>query len=324
MIANSIRITSPTGSYAIVHPFGARLIELWSPNIHGELVNVVLGYKEIDTYRAFPEDLIGASVGRVAGRIKNGHFEKSEFLADLDTNDSGHHLHGGGKHALDRVEWAVTFQTESEITFTYTCPADTNGYPGNLTVKATFGLSEHSTLSVSYSATTDASCPVNLTHHSYWNLSGNNAEDLGSHWLRISSDEYVETVANIPTGKVLPTTTTDLDFSDFTQLDSHNWRELDHLYLLTGDSSQITLLHENSGIQLDVITMEPAVQIYAGKFLPSNATTGESRVGPGRGIAIEPQHVNELLHGHEKTHTAVLHPGEIYLNKILYRLSLTN
>lgn len=321
MSADSIRIASPTGSYAIVHPFGARVLELWVPNAQDVLVNVVIGYSDIDNYRSFPEDLVGATVGRVAGRVKNGHFKEHEFLLDLETNDSGHHLHGGGKNALDRVEWSVTFQTESDVTFTYTCPAGTNGYPGNLAVNATYSLSERSTLAVSYSATTDAACPVNLTHHSYWNLSGDSVETIGSHLLKISSAEYVETIANIPTGNVLPTANTNLDFSFSTQLESRNWLELDHLFLLTGDSPQVTLMHELSGIQLEVFAMEPAVQIYAGKFLPSSATTGDTNVGPGRGIAIEPQHVNEALQGHENSHTPVLHPGEIYLNKIWYRLT---
>jgi aldose 1-epimerase len=321
MIPDSIRIASPTGSYAIIHPFGARLLELWVPNAHHELVNVALGYADIDTYKAFPEDLIGATVGRIAGRVNKGHFEENNFAVNLEQNDSGHHLHGGGNNALDRVVWTVTFQTEADVTFTYTCPAGTNGYPGNLRVNATYSLSEHSTLAVAYSATSDAACPLNLTHHSYWNLSGNNAETIGSHLLRVSSDEYLETIANTPTGKVLPTVNTELDFSEFSKLDTRNWLELDHLFLLTGNSPQITLKHVMTGIQLDVITMEPAVQIYAGKFLPTNAMTGDALVGPGRGIAIEPQHVNERLSGRETTHTALLLPGEIYLNKIWYRLT---
>lgn len=324
MIPESIRIASPTGSYAIVHPFGARLLQLWVPESSGALVNVVVGYSNIETYMQFPDDLIGATVGRLAGRVKEGLFVNDDVTLRLNRNHGEHHLHGGGPGALDRARWSVTTHSDSEVTLSYTCPAETNGYPGNLNLQATYAMSESSTLTVTYTATTDAPSPVNITHHSYWNLSGTRNETIGSHAVHINSHKVVDTVGNIPTGTVSSVTNTELDYGAPTTLNTRRWIDLDHLFLLENTSTHVALEHPGSGIRLEVSSKEPAVQIYAGMSLTDQRLTNKSTIGPSDGIAIEPQHVNAYLPGYTNTQSTVLQPGEIYLNQIVYRLSLSS
>lgn len=313
-----IRLRHPVGTSAVVSTYGARLVECVVPDIRGLLTNVVLGFADSEKYEEFTDDLIGATVGRLAGRVENSTFCREDFVVSLVRNSPPHHLHGGGALALDRVNWEIHEQAESEVTLTTLSVDGENGYPGNLRVHARYSLTTDMGLEVEYSATSDQKTPINLTHHSYWNLSGSQREDLSRHSLRIYSTEVLETKDLIPTGNVNSTTGSKLDYSNLTSFMHRPWKELDHSFISARPGVVAELWHPNSGITLSLITDQPILQVYAGKYLSSAVGIKGSHVGAGRGLALEPQCVNKAIIGRPELQTHLLEPGVTYTNKMKF------
>ena len=321
MKPTQITLRHPVGTSAVLSTCGARLVKLHVPDKHGILTNVVLGFSNPDHYEEFQDDLIGATVGRLAGRVENATFIRDGFTYPLTINSSPHHLHGGGEDALDRVNWEVSDQTESEVTFTHMSVNGSNGYPGNLTVTARYSLTSDMSLLIEYFATTDQTTPVNLTHHSYWNLSGANQEDLSGHVLKINALEVLDTHDLIPSGEVSSIEGTDLDYSEPSALSERPWTELDNSFISGEPGVVAELWHPGTGIRLSLTSQQPVLQVYAGKFLSPITNEDGSRVGPGLGLALEPQHVNSAISGRPELQTILLKPGMTYSNIMKFTFS---
>lgn len=310
--------------YAVFSSYGARLLELNVPDKRGHMTNVVVGFSDPDKYVEFKDDLIGATVGRLAGRVESSVFVRDDFTVSLTSNSQPHHIHGGGVEALDQVIWAVSDQSETEVTFTHISSHGINGYPGNLTVQARFSLTQDCSLLIEYSATTDCITPVNLTHHSYWNLSGTPNENLEQHYLRIAANETLETIDLFPSGEVIPVKGTDLDYSTLTPLAHRPWKELDHGFISNEPGVVAELWHPNTGIRLTLTSAQPVLQVYAGKFLGSTATLSNRAVSPGRGIALEPQCTNSSIAKRPDLQTKLLEPGMRYTNTMKFSFTIEN
>ena len=191
------------GAEACVTNWGGRLVSVMVPDRDGKLTDVVLGYDNIQQYVQFPDNNYGALIGRYGNRIANGQFQLDGQSYQLPQNNNGHCLHGGpkGYHA---VTWDARQLDGQSVELTYLSPDGEAGFPGNLKVKVIYRLTDDNAIDIQYEATTDKPTIVNLTNHSYFNLSGVPGSTITDHKIQINADTYVpvdETL--IPTGIVM-------------------------------------------------------------------------------------------------------------------------
>lgn len=304
-----IRLTTRTGVSMLVSTLGARIVELWVPDRNDVLGNVVVGMTAQQDYLERPNLYLGCTVGRVAGRIPAAHFHGGGLSLPLEPNEGQNHLHGGGHRSFDRVEWElVTSETHNSVTaeFHYLSPAGEEEYPGELSVISRYELTPQGVLTSTLIATTSASCPVNLTTHNYWNLSGVAGSTIHDHILSADIAWQVETAeGQLPTGVLLP-------ISHDLPLSAPGW---DDTFVLEG-SEHITfpaaqLSHAASGRTLQLFTTEPAIQIYTGGYLPEEQFDDTHQLTAFGGVCLEPQRINDnpLL---PQFPSIVLNPGETY------------
>ncbi len=191
--------------------YGCIITELRTPDRNGNYENIVLGFNSLDEYFDY-SSYFGAIVGRVAGRIKEGRFELDGRSYQLARNDGNNHLHGGTKGFSDLI-WDAEIIDRQSIKFTYVSADGDEGYPGKLLVSVTYSLTDENELLVSYEATTDQDTLVNLTNHTYFNLSGDLKRDITEHTLKMKSDKFLELSEDLlPTGKEVDVDGTPFDF----------------------------------------------------------------------------------------------------------------
>ncbi len=246
--------------------YGAAIYSLTVPDKKGNPTDVVL----------MPEALLdieknmnymGATVGRYANRIKNGEFTLNGVLFKLSSNENLNSLHGG-KCGFDKKIWKAS-ELKNGIEFSYFSKDGEEGYPGNLNVTIRYML-EYTSIIIEYEAKTDKDTPLNLTNHSYFNLNGHNSGTIINHKLKLNSEFYLpidETL--IPTGEILKTENTKFDLCKERDLTEH----YDHCFVLS-DNSYLkhagTLKGDISGIEMNVYTTKPGIQIYSGKAFSSD------------------------------------------------------
>jgi len=218
-------------------------------------------------------------IGRYGNRIANGKFTLDGKVYTLAQNNNGNHLHGGNK-GFDKVIWTVDDVNDSSIHLSYNSKDGEEGYPGNLKVNVVYSLTNDNGLKIDYTATTDKATPVNLTNHSYFNLSGGKDTTILDHELRLDADRFTEVNDKlIPTGQLPPVKNTPMDFTKSKKVGQdigkvkggydHNWvlNKKDSSFTLIG-----TLYHPASGRAMDIYTTQPGVQFYAGNFLDGSLT----------------------------------------------------
>src|SRR5262245_13161125 len=198
-------LTNSRGMTAKVIDYGALLTELHVPDKNGKTVDVVLGFDDLKGYLG-QHPYFGANVGRVANRIAKGKFTLDGKEYTLATNNGPNHLHGG-KKGFDKVVWKVEEAKEQgagqSVRLSYTSPEGEEGYPGTLKASVTYQLTNANELQILYQAQTDKQTPVNLAHHSYFNLTG--IGDILGHEIMIAADKYTPTDDTlIPMGKIEP------------------------------------------------------------------------------------------------------------------------
>ncbi len=280
---------SQTGLYALknkagmevcITNFGGRIVSVMVPDKNGTMQDVVLGFDSIADYINIPSDF-GASIGRYANRINQGRIVLNGDTIQLPQNNFGHCLHGGPKGWQYQVFDAKQID-ETTLELTRFSPDGDENFPGNVTAKVLFKLTEDNAIDIKYSATTDKTTIINMTNHSYFNLSGNPAQAATDHILYVNADTYTP-VDNtfMTTGEIAPVKDTPMDFTtpkavgqdianfDFDQLKNGNG--YDHNWILNtqGDITRIAakLTSPVSGITLEVYTNEPGIQVYTGNFL---------------------------------------------------------
>ena len=309
-----------------VTDYGARVLSLLVPDRSGAMADVIVGYETLDDYLACPgERFFGAAVGRVANRIGKARFTLDGKKYCLPQNDNGNTLHGGFE-GFDRVMWSVERVSESVLELSLTDPDSHEGWPGNLSVHMTYELTPEDCFKVSYSAVTDAPTLCNLTHHSFFNLTGDSSESILGHRLRIWARAYLPVDGKlIPTGQVCSVEGTPFDFRKEKAIgaDIEAAGGYDHNWCLDGTGLRrvASLCEPVSGRRMDVITDQKGLQFYSGNFFDgSYAGKGERIIGHRCALALETQAWPDSIH-HTGFPDTVLRPGETYTHTCIYRFS---
>jgi len=323
-------LTNDGGLKARLMTYGAILVSLEVPDRDGRPGDVVLGYDALDGY-VKNNPYFGAIVGRYGNRIAKGLFTLDGAAYKLATNNGENHLHGGVR-GFDKVVWAAEPIKEADavgVKFTYLSKAGEEGYPGNLACAVTYRLTNDNELKISYEATTDKSTPVNLTHHSYWNLAGQGNGDILRHELGLSADRYTPVDKGlIPTGELAPVKGTPMDFTTATAVGARMALVeggYDHNFVLsrTGEGlSPAARLHDpQSGRTMEILTTEPGIQFYSGNFL-DGAITGKSGkiYQQHSGLCLETQHFPDSPNRPNFPST-ILKPGTIYKSLTVHKFS---
>lgn len=280
------------GAELTVLDFGGTIHSLKVPSQDGSLVDVVLGYDSVEGYEQ-GDGYLGATIGRVGNRIAKGKFSLNGRDYSLYINDGENHLHGG-KVGFDRRMWKGEI-SEGRIDLSCFSPDGEEGYPGNLSVRVSFLLSEDNELRIVYEAETDANTPVSLTNHSYFNLNGGGS--VLSQLLTVSADSFLENDGGcLPTGKLLPVDGP-FDFRvekpigrDIGMADEQLLRAggYDHNYVLSSTKAA-RLRSEESGIVMTVETDLPGMQVYSSNFLTKRAGKNGSEMDKNGAICLETQ-----------------------------------
>lgn len=341
VIVDSINVESYTlknqhGMEVSIITYGGIITSLKVPNKQGEIEDVVLGYDSLAEYTK-SSPYFGALIGRFGNRIEKGKFSLDGIAYALSTNDGPNHLHGGVK-GFDKVVWdavEVKGDTTASLVLTYLSKDMEEGYPGNLNVKVTYTLDNNNVLDVSYEATTDKKTIVNLTQHSYFNLSGNFSKTILDHEITINADKFIPVDATlIPTGELKDVLSTPFDFrvdktigKDIEVENEQLKRGLgyDHCWVLNNQNEGMRLAasayHKGSGRLLEIFSDEPGIQFYTGNFLDGTLPSKQGGTYAYRtGFCLETQHYPDSPN-QENFPSVVLSPGEKYQTKTSYKFS---
>jgi len=326
----SFTLTNANGIEVTAIPYGAIITSLKTPDRSGQRGDIVLGFDSLDGYLK-EHPYFGAIVGRYGNRIAGGRFTLDGQTYTLAKNNGPNHLHGGIK-GFDKVLWEAAPIGSNGVVFSRTSADGEEGYPGNLKVRVTYTLTDKNELIVDYLATTDKATPVNLTQHSYFNLSAGKSEDILGHELTINADRYTPVDATlIPTGELASVQGTPFDFrkpvaigkridADHPQL--ANGKGYDHNWVLnrTGSGLQIAarVADPASGRTLEVRTTEPGMQFYAGNFLDGTLKGKGGQVYKRRsGFCLETQHFPDSPN-QPKFPSTTLKPGQEYRSQTVF------
>jgi aldose 1-epimerase len=339
----------PGGWKATITDFGAILTSVLVPGRDGEPpVDVVLGFDSLDGYAA-KHPYFGAICGRVANRIAAGRFELDGKRYQLAVNNEPNHLHGGAV-GFDKKLWKATPRGGEKgpaVDFEMVSPAGDEGYPGTLTVRATYTLTPDGELWVEMAATTDAPTIVNLAHHSYWNLAGHASGTVLGQDLAVAADRYLPVDAgSIPTGEFAAVAGTPFDFRPDrpgaaggrrlgeaiaalpAAADGKNPGGVDHNFLVRGwkpDGALRTaavLRDPASGRSVELLTDQPGVQVYTGNYLDGSVTGKGAAVYPKHGaVCLETQKYPDAIHhaGQADWPSVRLDPGQTYRHTMVHR-----
>lgn len=327
-------LENKNGMEVCITNFGGRIVSVMVPDKDGVMRDVVLGFDSIQDYIKFPSDF-GATIGRYANRINQGKITVDGVEYQLPRNNYGHCLHGGPKGYQYQVFDARQLSNQV-LELTYLSKDGEEGFPGNLTCKVTFSLTDDDAIDIRYSAETDRTTVVNMTNHSYFNLDGDPSKSNLDYLLTIDADAYTPVDSTfMTTGEIVSVEGTDMDFrtptavgaridNDFEQL--KNGKGYDHNWVLNtkGDVTRpcATLESPSTGIVLDVYTNEPGIQIYAGNFLDGTLTGKKGIVyGHRASVCLETQKYPDTPNKPEWP-SALLKPGEKYDSHCIYRFSV--
>jgi aldose 1-epimerase len=328
-------LVSPSGISAQLSSRGAALVALNVPDRAGKFADIVLGFDTAQEYADHSQLYFGATIGRVANRIRGASFSLGDETYRLAANNGPNHLHGGATRSFDKVNWAAEPKHSAlgpSVAFRYTSPHLEEGYPGHLDTVVTYTLTAQAELRIDYEARSDQATPVNLTHHTYWNLSGNGAGTILDHELVVQADAYTVIDSElIPTGAIASVDGTALDFrkprpigSRISELDSTGARGYDHNYVLSGPRSEplfaARLSDPISGRVMEVWTTRPCLQVYSGNLMTPTSGKQGAQYGVRSGICLEPQGYPDALH-HPDFDSIVLDPGKVFRSTIVFRLA---
>ncbi|MBT2657186.1 galactose mutarotase [Bacillus sp. ISL-18] len=331
---NSYTLVNDQGMELTCLNYGCIITKIITPDQNGNFENIVLGYDTLAEYVS-GSYFLGTVVGRVAGRIKEGSFDLDGKTYTLAKNENNNHLHGGNK-GFDKVIWNASIDENDEevsVQFSYLSPDGEEGYPGNVNIKVMYTLNNQNELTIHYSGISDEKTLLNLTNHSYFNLSGNIKRDILNHSLSIKSDKFLELNDELlPTGELLDVFGTPFDFTSERLIQSgveanHPQNQLagqgyDHPFLLSSNHDQeIVLTDSVSGRTLTIETDEPGVVVYSGNQMKSE---GEIYGVPSRkylGICLETQGLPDAIH-HPNFPSWVLEKDQEYTSVTKYKFGV--
>lgn len=321
------------GMQVVVSNFGAHLIGAWLPDRRGNLTSVILGFDNIEGL-ARQKSYYGATVGRYANRIAKGKFTLDGQKYSLPINNGPNSLHGGVDNFSIKL-WEAKQLDSSTIDFELFSEHMDEGYPGNLTARVKYTVTDENEIVISYEATTDKTTVVNLTNHAYFNLNGEGNGDILYHIVQINADKYTPIDKTlIPTGEIAAVKGTPLDFTQPERIGKrinadHPQIKMgfgyDHNYVLNphGMHSPVAIVTGDlSGIKLQVYTDQPGMQFYSGNYMTGeNILRGGVKDKARTGFALETQHFPDSPN-RPKFPSTVLKPGEVYKTTTIYKLSV--
>jgi aldose 1-epimerase len=323
-------LTNPSGTEARITNYGGIITSLNIPAKDGSKPNIVLGFDSLKSYQQEGVPYFGAIIGRYGNRIAKGRFSLRDQIYTLAVNNGGNHLHGGIK-GFDKVVWDATAIEDSlnpGLELKYLSKDGEEGYPGNLNVTVKYTLSAENELQIEYTATTDKPTPVNLTQHSYFNLTGDHSQNILGHTLTIKADKYTPVDKGlIPTGELKAVKGTPFDFTTahrigerIGQVDGgydHNWV----INKGTDSFPLVAILSDSaSGRTIEVYTTEPGIQFYTGNFLDGKLTGSDGKpFNKHAGLCLETQHFPDSPNK-PSFPTTILQPGDKYHTFTKYKL----
>ncbi|MDR0698983.1 MAG: galactose mutarotase [Tannerella sp.] len=317
------------GLEACITNYGGRLVSLLVPDRDGNLTDVVLGYGSIADYLA-SDGNYGALIGRYGNRIKDGLFTLDDVTYRLPKNNNGHCLHGGPEGFHTRI-WDAEQIDQQTLKLTYLSKDGEAGFPGNLNVTVIYKLTDENAIDILYEATTDKPTVVNLTNHSYFNLSGNLGTQILDHYIYINADAFAAVDQTLIPVAITPVDSTPMDLrrpvlisvgidDEYEQIAlgkgyDHNW-----ILNTNGDINELAakVYHDGSGIVMSIYTNEPGIQFYSGNFMAVSDNGKHDLKYLHRGaLCLETQHYpnspNEPLYP-----STTLRPGEKYTSRCIY------
>jgi aldose 1-epimerase len=315
--------------------YGGLVIFLKVPDRHGKFADVVLGYDNLPDYIK-DTPYFGALIGRYGNRIAKGKFTLDGKEYTLAVNNGPNALHGGLK-GFDKVVWEPRFlatHAGPSLELVYVSKDGEEGYPGTLSVKAIYTLTEDNALMLDYVATTDKDTVLNLTHHSYFNLAGKG--DILNHQVMMPADKFTPVDVNlIPTGELKPVDGSPFDFRTPTAIGARIGQEdeqlkfgggYDHNWVINKPMGQLGLMarvyEPTSGRVMEVWSTDPGLQFYSGNFLDGkNKGKGGWVYKYRNGFCMEPQHYPDSPN-QPNFPSVVLKPGQTYRNTIIYKFSV--
>lgn len=336
-------LKNAAGMEVCITNFGGRIVSVMVPDKTGEMKDVVLGFDNIYNYadaEHTPSDF-GAAIGRYANRIDGGKFTIEGKEVQLPQNDGKNCLHGG-PHGWQYCVYTAQQPDDKTLELTLNSPDGDMNFPGNVTAKVTYKLTDDNAIDISYEATSDAPTVINMTNHSYFNLNGNPEEPVTNCTLYVNADSITpinETF--IPLGTIVPVKSIpELDFTTATEVGKNvenfdveqikfangfdfNW-VLNTYKDGKGDDTTpaATVVSPETGIKLDVFTSEPGLQVYSGNFL-NGSVTGKNgkKYEKHAAICLESQHYPNTPNNPQWP-SAELKPGQTYKSHCVFKFSV--
>ena len=329
----AVELTNTQGTYVKLFNYGTIINKFIVKNAKGEAQDIVLGFDDFEGYIGADYlanyHYLGAIIGRYANRVKNGEFMVEGVTYQLPQNNGDDCLHGG-KSGFDKKVWDIIELTDGlnpSVTFHYYSEDGEEGFPGDLAVQLRFTLTENNELILTYQADTDEATPINLTHHSYFNLSPN-IDDIRSHFHQMNASNWLAQDDNfVVTGKLIPVEGSHHDFRKGKAF-AEGWDEengYDQSYVLDKAYGDLTLASKTSnaesGLTLSVYSTEPVAHVYTAKHLKVEGGKNGKTYGEFDAFCVETQHAPNSINIDEFPST-VLEPEEIYHQTTIYKVEV--
>ena len=310
--------------------YGGLITSIYAPDKDGNIDNIVCGFDKLDDYLSeaylgsYP--YFGCIIGRFGNRIANGKYTVDGVEYTGAINNGPNHLHGG-LIGFDRKVWdaeIIELPGKVGVKISYLSVDGEEGYPGNLKVSCTYTLDNENKLELAYEAETDKKTIVNLTNHSYFNLTAGK-DNVLNHKLELAAPKYTEAVEMIPTGNIVPVEGTVFDFTKTKKLGKDIAGLADGYdlnYVLDNDEGKLVyagcLSEDASGRTVKVYTTQPGIQLYTGYWIPELTIDGVKKFGSYSGVALETQHYPDSPN-HANFPTTELKPGEKLTESTIYQ-----
>jgi aldose 1-epimerase len=328
-------LTNANGLVLKVTNYGTIVTEFHVPDRNGKLADIVAGYDNVDDY-VKKTPYFGATIGRVANRIVNARFQLEGKTYQLAANDPPYALHGG-KKGWDKVVWDVVGTSETPqgpmIQFTYLSKDGEEGYPGNVTAKVTYTLTNANEFKVDMEATTDKTTIVNMAHHSYWNLGGYDSGPITDHELTLYADQYTPGNPVVANGVIKPVKGTPFDFTTakpigkdlMSVLVKGNPPGYDHNFVVNGDPHTLRpvarVKDPKSGRVMTLEGDQPGVMFYAGLFLDGTITGKGHTYQRYEAFCMETQKFPNSINVPAWRKEVILEPGQTYKHAMIHRFT---
>lgn len=330
-----VTLKNSNGLVAQITTYGAIVVSLFVPDRNGNLKDIVLGYDNINDYIKGNSPFMGAVCGRIANRIGKGQFTLNNKTYKLAVNDGPNHLHGG-KIGFDKVNWSIVKTTPNSVELEYVSRSGEEGYPGNVTVRVTYTLTDENELRIDYLATTDETTIVNLTNHSYYNMAGEGSGSVYDQELMINGAFFTPTDdGNVPTGEIRNVKDTPMDFTVARKIGKDIEKDDEQLKFGNGYDHNWVLKHRTgelglaavasdpaSGRVMEIYTTQPGVQFYSANWLNGEKGKHGHVYNKREAFCLETQHFADSINIPHFP-SVILQPGQEYKQTCLHKFKVS-